>query len=383
MDFSESDEQRMLRDAVAELARQYGHSYFIKQARSNLRATELWTELGDAGFLGVAIGQEYGGGGMGISEMNIVAEELAASGCPNLLLAVLAVCAPVIEKFGNPEQRQEWLPTLASGKAKMSIGITEPNAGSNSHRISTIARRAGAEYRVNGTKHYISGMDEAEYVLTLVRTPSAEGRTDGDLSLLAIECASSGISLSPIPLDIVSTERQFTVFFEDVEVPVDHLIGVEGSGLRHLFHGLNAERMVSAAVATGIGRYALGKAARYASDRVVWDVPIGSHQGVAHPLAEAYAQVELARLMNQKASWLYDHGHESGEASNIAKHAAASSCLTALERAIQVHGGNGLAAEYGLADLWGIARMYGIAPVSQEMVLNYIARHSLHLPKPY
>lgn len=373
----------MLREAVARLASRYGHDYFIKEAASDGRATELWSEVGAAGFLGVAVGEEYGGGGMGISEMNVVAEELASQGCPNLLLAVLAVCGTVLERFGSSEQKQRWLPSLACGEAKMAIAITEPDAGSNTQRIATRAVREGDHFRVNGTKQFISGFDEADHVLVLASaSPNAEGQ-NGKLSLLVTECASDGVDSSPIPLGIVSTERQFTVFFDDVIVPAENLIGSEGDGLRQLFSGLNAERMVSAAVATGIARYALAKAARYAIDRSVWGAPIGSHQGVAHPLAEAYVQVELARLMNQKAAWLYDHGHDAAEASNMAKHSAAAASLAALEQSIQVHGGSGFAAEYGLADLWGIARLYGIAPVSREMVLNYIAHHSLGLPKSY
>ena len=185
-------------------------------------------------------------------------------------------------------------------------------------------------------------------------------------------------------MEATTPEKQFTLFFDDVRVPADNLIGMENDGLRQVFHGLNPERILGAALGNGIARYALDKAARYARDRRVWDVPIGAHQGIAHPLANAKIQVELARLMTQKAAALHDAGDPgAGEASNMAKFAAAEAGIFALDQAIQTHGGNGMATEYGLATLWGPMRLMRTAPISREMILNFVSQHSLGLPKSY
>jgi alkylation response protein AidB-like acyl-CoA dehydrogenase len=195
-----------------------------------------------------------------------------------------------------------------------------------------------------------------------------------------------GLSFTLIPVEIAAPEKQFQLFFDDVAVPADRLLGVEHEGLRQVFSGLNPERITGAAICTGLGRYALARAADYAREREVWDVPIGRHQGVAHPLATAKIELELARLMTAKAAWMHDHDADpaaAGEAANMAKYAAAEAGLHCLDAAIQTHGGNGMASEYGLADLWGLLRLLRIAPVSREMVLNFVAQQSLGLPKSY
>ena len=384
MDFLESDEQLMLRDAVSNIARQYGHQYFVEQARAGLKGQELWDDLGAHGFLGVNVPAEHGGGGMGIAELAIVEEECSAAGCPLLILLVSpGICGTVIRRFGSVEQRERWLPGLGSGRSKMAFAITEPDAGSNSHRISTTATRDGDGYRLNGTKYYISCVDEAEAMVVVARTGVNDLTGRGELSLFIVDCDTDGLSRQVIPVEIVTTELQFTVFFDDVRLSADRLIGSEGGGLTPLFAGLNPERILSAALLNGAARYALDKAAAYANERQVWGVPIGSHQGIAHPLAKAKVDVELARLMTAKAAWMYDAGLDAGEASNMAKFAAADASLAALDQAMQTHGGNGMATEYGLATMWGMTRLLRIAPVSREMILNYVAQHSLGLPRSY
>jgi alkylation response protein AidB-like acyl-CoA dehydrogenase len=387
MDFSETDEQRMLRHAVDGIASKYGHSYFAGRARSGGDTHELWEELAAGGFLGVNVPEEFGGGGMGIAELAIVLEELAANGCPLLLLVVSpAICATIIAHFGSSEQKGSWLPRFGSGELKMAFAITEPDAGSNSHNISTTARRDGDIWRLSGTKYYISGADESEAVLVVTRTGVDEDTGRGRLSLFIVDLDSPGLSKTLIPVEIVAPEKQFTLFFDNVEVPADRLLGTEGDGLRQVFVGLNPERIMTAAMATGIGRYALDKAAAYARDRSVWGTPIARHQGISHPLAKAKIEVELARLMAQKAAWACDCGADAGvagEAANMAKYAAAEASLGALDQAIQTLGGNGMSSEYGLADMWGMARLMRTAPVSREMILNFVAQHSLHLPKSY
>ena len=384
MDFVETEEQLMLRDAVAKVAAGFGHEYWLDAAKHDRRPTELWRAIAELGFAGVNLPSEHGGGGQGLTELAIVAEELAAAGCPLLLLVVSpAIAGSVIARFGTDDQRARWLPGLASGESIFAFAITEPDAGSNSHRLSTTAVRDGDEYRLNGTKYYISGADEAEAILVVTKTGVDEASGKGRLSLFVVPTEVAGLTATVIPVEIVAPEKQFTLFFDDVRIPAANLVGTEGDGLRQIFFGLNPERIMGAAGGAGIARYALAKAAEYARERRVWGAPIGTHQGIAHPLAEAKVDVELAKLMLQKACWLYDHGLDAGEAANMAKFANAEASIRALDQAIQTHGGNGMATEYGLATLWGFTRLMRTAPVSREMILNFVAQHSLGLPKSY
>jgi alkylation response protein AidB-like acyl-CoA dehydrogenase len=386
MEFAESAEQAMLREAVGGIAAKYGHDYYHAKAKGGGRLSELWQDVAAAGFVGVSIPQPYGGGGMGISELAIVTEELAAHGCPLLLLMVSpAICGTILARYGTPEQRQRWLPGLASGATKMVFAITEPDAGSNTHRLSTVAERDdGGGWRIRGTKHFISGVDEADAVLVVARTGSDQASGKGRLSLFIVDTDAPGLQRTRIPMEISAPEQQYVLFFDDLTVPAERLVGSEGEGLRQVFLGLNPERIIAAAGANGTARYALDKAVAYAGQRRVWDTPIGTHQGIAHPLATAKIEVELARLATQKAAWAHDTGQrDAGEVANMAKYAAAEACLHALDAAIQTHGGNAFASEYGLSDLWGVSRVLRTAPVSREMILNFIAEHSLGLPRSY
>ncbi|MBN9097878.1 MULTISPECIES: acyl-CoA dehydrogenase family protein [unclassified Pseudonocardia] len=384
MSFVETSEQSMIRETVAKIAGGFGHDYFVDITRRGEPALELWKALADAGFVAVNIPEEYGGGGQGITELAIVCEELAAAGCPMLVLIVSSgIAAPVIAQHGSAEQRQRWLPAMASGAKKMAFSITEPDAGLNTHKITTSAVRDGEDWRIRGTKYYASGIDEADQVLLVARTGVDEATSRSRLSLFVVDTDAPGLTRTVIPMELKVAEKQFFLHFDDVVVTPDRMIGAEGEGLRHVFTGLNPERITVAAVSAGIGRYALAKASRYANDRQVWDVPIGAHQGLAHPLAEAKIALELARLMTQKAGWLFDSGRDAGAASNMAKFAAADAGLRCLDAAIQIHGGNGMATEYGLADMWGMARLLRTAPVSREMILNYVSEHALGLPRSY
>lgn len=384
MNFEESEEQRMLRDGVKRIASRFGHRWYVERARRGEKTKELWDALAKEGYLGVSLPTEFGGGGMGVSELCIVCEELSAQGCPLLLLVVSpAICGTVIAKFGDDAQKQKWLPGLAAGTTTMCFALTEPDAGSNSHRVSTVAERDGDGWRIRGQKYYISGVDESDAMLLVARTGTDARNGRALLSLFIVDTNAPGLRREPIPMEIVSPEKQFTLFFDDVHVPADRLVAGEGGGLKALFHGLNPERITSAAFSVGIARYALEKAVRYANDRKVWDQPIGAHQGIAHPLAKAKILTELAKLAAYKAAWLHDEGKDAGEAANVARWSAAEAANDALDAAIQTHGGNGLASEYGLADLWGLTRLQKIAPVSREMVLSFVAQHSLGLPKSY
>jgi alkylation response protein AidB-like acyl-CoA dehydrogenase len=384
MDFLPDEELELLRRSVAGVVGRFGHSYFVEQARGGGSAPELWKDLASHGFVGVNIPAEYGGGGGGMAELAAVEEECATGGCPLLMLLVSpAICGSIIARYGSSEQKERWLPGLASGADKMAFAITEPDAGSNTHRISTVATRHGDGWRLRGTKYYISGVDDASRMLVVARTGVDERTGRGELSLFVVDTDTAGLRRQQIPVEVLATERQFTLWFDDVEIGPDRLVGPEGGGLRPLFDGLNPERILSAALLNGIGRYALEKAASYAREREVWGVPIGSHQGIAHPLAQAAVGVELARLMTQKAAWLYDAGADAAEASNMAKFAAADAAGAALDAAIQTHGGNGMATEFGLSTMWGMTRLLRIAPVSREMILNFVAQHTLGLPRSY
>ncbi|MGH3356697.1 MAG: acyl-CoA dehydrogenase family protein, partial [Nocardioidaceae bacterium] len=359
--------------------------YFVRCARSGEHTTELWSAVGKNGYLGVAVPEEYGGGGGGVGDLAAVCEELAAAGCPLLMMVVSpAICATVISRFGTQEQRERWLPGFADGSVTMAFSITEPDAGSNAHRITTTARRDGAGWVLNGRKTFISGVDQADAVLVVGRLEdSRTGRLKPALFVVPTDV--EGFEWQPIEMDLVSPERQFTLFLDDVRLPAEALVGDEDAGLLQLFAGLNPERIMAASFSTGLARHALTKATAYARDREVFDAPIGSHQGIAHPLAESAIEIELARLMTQKAAALYDSGDDeaAGEAANMAKYAAAEAACSAVDRAVQTLGGNGVAAEYGLGSMLVAARVGRIAPVSREMVLNFVAQHTLGLPKSY
>ncbi|MET0234283.1 MAG: acyl-CoA dehydrogenase family protein [Kibdelosporangium sp.] len=385
MNFVESDERLALRKAVKDLGSRYGHEYHLKVAREGGHTTELWQEAGKHGYLGVNVPEEYGGGGGGIGDLAAVCEELSAAGCPLLMMVVSpAICATIIARFGTDEQKQRWLPRFADGSVIMAFGITEPDAGSNSHKLTTTARRDGGDWILRGQKVYISGVDGAEAVLIVGRTEDAKS---GKLkpALYIVPTDAPGFTYQKIDMDMVSPDRQFTLFLDDVRLPADALIGSEDAALAQLFAGLNPERIMAASFATGIGRLALGKGVDYAKTRNVWGTPIGAHQGLSHPLAEAHIEIELARLMTQKAAALYDSGNDmaAGEAANMAKYAAGEAAAKAADQALQVHGGNGMATEYGLGALVLAARVGRIAPVSREMILNFVAQHSLGLPKSY
>ncbi|MEI6700180.1 MAG: acyl-CoA dehydrogenase family protein [Actinomycetota bacterium] len=383
MDFVETEEQQLLRSTVARIASSFGHSYFEREARSGGRATELWGALSEAGFTGVNIPEPFGGG-MGITELAMVAEETAAAGCPLLMFLVSpAICGEVLARFGSEEQQQRWLPGLGSGSSKMAFAITEPNAGSNSHQMETVAKRTQDGWSISGTKYYISGVDESENLLLVTKTGTDPQTGRGQLTLFVVPTDSSGLTMEPIPVEIVATEKQFTLYFDEVQLSDDHRIGPEGGALRPLFMGLNPERILSAAVLCGLGRYAIDKAALYAKERNVWGVPIGAHQGLAHPLAKAKIDLEMARLMLAKAAWEFDQDLDAAESSNMAKLASADAALQAIDQAMQTHGGNGMSTEFGLATVWGMARLLKVAPVSREMILNYIAIHTLGLPRSY
>ena len=384
--YSETEERVALREAVKALAGKYGREYVEKQAREGGKTTELWHDMGKHGFLGVNIPEEYGGGGGGMSDLALVLEETTAAGAPLLMMVVSqAICGSIITRCGTEAQKARWLPSIASGEVTMAFGITEADAGSNSHKITTTATKDNDGWILKGQKTFISGVDEAQQILIVARTADAK---TGNLkpALFVVPTDAAGFTKTVIPMAWSAPEKQFTLFLDDVRLPHDALIGDEDGGLWQLFAGLNPERIMGAAMSCGIARYALDRAVAYAKDRSVWkDQPIGSHQGIAHPLAKIKIELEQARLLWQKAAALYDAGDDfgAGEYANMAKYAGGEISCNATDVAVQTHGGNGMTTEYGLANMLVAARLGRIAPVSREMILNFVAMHSLGLPKSY
>lgn len=384
MNFAESEEHAAIRQAVGAITDKFGPDYYASHALARESTDELWKALAESGFIGINLPEEYGGGGAGMPELALVCEETAAHGCPLLLLLVSsAISGELIAKYGTSAQKQTWLPRMAAGEAKVVFAITEPDAGSNTHRLSTQAVRDGDDYVLSGEKYYISGVDEADALVVVAATGRDSDTGRSQLSLFLVPTDAAGLERQVIPVGVNLPEKQFTLHFDNVRVPASSLLGAENDGFAQVFDGLNPERITGAAICVGVGRFALERASEYARTRTVWDQPIGAHQGVSHPLAKAQIEVQLASLATAKAAWLHENGLPAAEASNVAKYAAAEAAVGAADTAIQVHGGNGLSNEYGLLPQWGLARLLRIAPVSREMILNYVAQHSLRLPRSY
>ena len=276
---------------------------------------------------------------------------------------------------------------MARGEIKLCFALTEPTAGSNSFRISTLARAEGDDYVLNGQKMFISAADEADHMLVVARTTpfdQAQDKREG-LSLLIVDRRAPWVTLQPLEMGVLHPETQFAVYFDDVRVPRSDLVGEEGKGSRYLFDALNPERISAAAVAVGLGQFVLEKAVAYARERVVFDKPIGAHQGLQHPLAEAKTHLELAALMTRYAAQVFDGGDKVTAAAyaNMAKFAAAEAATEACDLAIEVHGGSGFSTDVDLITVWPFIRMLRTVPVSREMVLNYIGEHVLGLPRSY
>jgi len=387
--FIETEEQQALREAVAAMAANYGQDYYLGKARAGQHTDELWNEAGKLGFIGVNLPEEYGGGGAGMYELSLVMEEMAAAGSALLMMVVSpAINGTIISKFGTDDQKKRWLPGIADGSITMAFAITEPDAGSNSHRITTTARRDGSDWILSGQKVFISGVDQAQAVLVVGRTSrSGPGANSESLrpALFIVPTDTPGFTWTKIDMELVSPESQFQLFIDDLRLPSDALVGSEDAAIAQLFAGLNPERIMGAASAVGMGRFAINKAVDYVKTRQVWKTPIGAHQGLSHPLAQNHIEIELAKLMMQKAASLYDIGDDAGaaEAANMAKYAAAEASVRAVDQAVQSLGGNGLTKEYGIAAAVTASKLARIAPVSREMVLNFVAQTSLGLPRSY
>ncbi len=388
MAFSDTEEHRLIRDSVRRVCADFPDAYWAEKDEAHAFPWEFYRAMAAGGWLGIAIPEAYGGSGRGVTEASIVLEEVAASGaamngCSALHLSIFGM-QPVV-RHGGEAMKQRYLPRVASGDLHVAFGVTEPDAGTDTGSITTRARRHGDRYLVRGRKVWTTKALDAERVLLLVRTtPKAQTRrrTDG-LTLLLAELRRPEVKISAIPKVGRNAVATCEVVYEDLPVALDDRVGEEGKGFRYLLDGLNAERILVAREALGIGRAALERAVNYANERVVFGRPIGKNQGVAFPLGEARMRLDAAELMVRKASWLIDRGQACAAEANMAKWLAADACFQAADQALQTHGGFGYAKEFHVERYWREARLQRIAPISQEMVLNYVTEHVLGLPRSY
>ncbi|MEQ8953812.1 MAG: acyl-CoA dehydrogenase family protein [Gammaproteobacteria bacterium] len=388
MEFAESEELGLIRESVRKLCAAFPDEYWEEKDRQQLFHADFYHAVAAAGWIGIAIPAQYGGAGKGIQEAAVVLEEIAASGAAMngatpIHLSMFGM-HPVV-KHGSEAMREAFLPAVARGELQVAFGVTEADAGSDTTSIQTFARREGDHYRVTGRKLWTSKAMESQRVLLLVRTTAKEElqrRTDG-LTLLLAELQRPEVRISPIAKLGRNAVQSCEVFYDDLPVPTSDRVGEEGKGFYYLLDGLNAERILIAAEALGIGRAAMGRAVAYARDRVVFGRPIGKNQGIAFPLAEAQARLDAAELMIRKAAWLIDRDLPCAREANMAKWLAAEAGFFAADCALQTHGGFGYAREYHVERYWREARLMKLAPVSQEMILNYIAEHVLELPRSY
>jgi len=386
MDFELTDEQRMIYEYGNQVAQKYDQRYWLEKARKAEFPQELWDQVGEDGFIGLMVPEEYGGAGLGVQEMALLIEGMSNNGIPLLSMVVGSTMSlPVIADHGSESMKQKYLPDCCTGKTLICFAITEPTAGTNTIRINTLAKKKGDRYLMSGQKTYITSADVSDYALVVARTQShteVEKKTDG-FTLFMVDMKAKGVSMTPLEMSVVLPEKQFQLFFDEVELTDDDIVGTVDKGFEVLFESLNPERIVVSAICTGVGRLALERAAEYASERVVFKGPIGAYQGLQHPLAEAKTQIELASLMTRKAAWLFDNGKPAGEASSMAKVAAADAGMKAVDASLQCFGGNGFTDDYGLYDMFSIVRLLKTAPINKEMLLNYIAEKSLGLPRSY
>lgn len=388
MDFQYTEEQQMIREQVRQLAESFDLDYWLERDRSKTYPHDFFQAFADAGWLGVAIPEAYGGAGLGIMEACILLQEICASGAGTSGSSPIhfSIFPPMpIVKYGNEEQKKVYLPAIADGTMKLGFSITEPDAGTDTTRITTFAERDGDDFIITGRKVWSSNLQNADRTLILVRTTAYEHvdkKTLG-MSLFLMDLKSPGIEIREIEKLGRHSVDSNELYLDQVRVPATDLIGEEGQGFYHLISGLNTERLMVAAEAIGIGQAALRLAVKYANERVVFGRPIGQNQGIQFPLARAYAKLETAQLMVQKGAWKFDHDQPCGEEANIAKHEAAEAGFEACDASIQTHGGMGYAREFHVERLWREVRLYKLAPVSQEMALNFIGEHVLKLPKSY
>jgi acyl-CoA dehydrogenase len=388
LDFAFSEDQRNIREAILELCAEFDDEYWLAKEREATFPTDFHAAVARGGWLGIAMPEEFGGAGLGITEAAILLEAVsesggAMSGASALHMNIFGLNPVVV--FGTAEQKARMLPPLIRGEDQACFAVTEADAGLNTTQITTKAERRGEGYVVSGNKIWISTAQVATKILLLARTtPLEEVRTKtGGLSLFYTDFDRSKIEVREIPKMGRASVDSNMLFIDGLIIPKEDLIGAEGGGFKAILHGMNPERILIAAEAVGIGRVALNKAAKYAKERIVFDRPIGQNQGIQHPLARAWMQLEAARLMVYRAASLYDAGEECGIEANSAKFLAAEAACEACETAVLTLGGMGYAKEYHVERYLRESYIPRIAPITPHMILNYIAERVLGLPKSY
>jgi acyl-CoA dehydrogenase len=388
MNFELTDDQELIRKTVAELASKFDDRYWMEKDQAHEFPHEFYQAIADGGWLGMTIPEAYGGHGLGITEATLLAEAVARSGggmnaASAIHLSIFGMHPVVVH--GSDELKARTLPRVATGELHVCFGVTEPGAGLDTSRITTFAKRDGDHYLVNGRKVWISKAIESQKILLLTRTQHYDEvtkKTDG-MTLFLTDLDRSRVDIRPIPKMGRNAVSSNELFIDDLHVPIEDRIGDEGKGFHYILDGLNPERMLIAAEALGIGRVALEKAVKYGNERRVFDRPIGMNQGIQFPLADSLARLDAAELMLRKATWLYDNGKPCGREANTAKYLCADAGFAAADRALQTHGGMGYSEEYHVSRYFREARLMKIAPVSQEMVLNFLGSHVLGMPRSY
>ncbi|MBM4442541.1 MAG: acyl-CoA/acyl-ACP dehydrogenase [Candidatus Rokubacteria bacterium] len=387
MDFSLTEQQELIRKEVGALARTFSLDYWLEKDDKHEYPWEFVKAFAAGGWLGMIVPEEYGGSGLGVTEAALMLGEICATGAgtsgASPIHFYMFPPMPVI-KHGSADLKRRYLPKIPTGEIVMSFGVTEPNAGTDTSRIQTVAERTGDTFVVNGRKVWNTNAQNATHMLLLARTaPRDPAKPFRGLTLFFTPFDRSKITVREIAKLGRAAVDSNEIFIDGLEVPASDVVGEVGQGFYHLLDSLNPERVLTAIEAVGIGRAALERATQYAKERVVFDRPIGQNQAIAHPLAMAWAKLETAELMCLKAAWLFDNGKPCGAEANTAKLMAAEAGYEACDVAVQTHGGYGYAKEFYVERLWREVRLYKIAPVSQQMVLNYLSEHVLGLPKSY
>ena len=389
MDFELTEDQQTIERAVADLAAKFDDNYWADKDQSHEFPWEFYKAFADAGWVGIAVPEEHGGTGLGIFEASLMMQAIAASGGGQSASSAIHMSIfgmhPVI-KHGSDAMKAATLPRIVEGDLHVCFGVTEPNAGSDTPRITTFAKRnANGGYTVNGKKVWISKALEAEKILLLTRTTKLEDskkKTDG-MTLFLTDLDRDRVDIKPIRKMGRHAVDSNELFIDDLEIPEEDRVGEEGMGFKYLLDGLNPERILVAVESAGTGYAALRRAVAYGKERTVFGRPIGQNQGLAFPLADALTQLDASVLMARKAAWLYDKGLPCGRESNMAKYLCSNAAFEAADRAVQIHGGFGYAAEYHVERYFREARLNRIAPISNEMILNYVAEHVMGLPRSY
>ena len=386
MDFNLTQEQLQIRDEIRKVCSDFPDAYWREIDRQKDYPDAFVRKLSELGWLAALIPEEFGGTGLGITEASIILEEINRSGGVATACHAQMYTMGTLLRHGNPEQKQRYLPKIASGELRLqAFGVTEPNAGSESTRIQTTATRKGDRYVINGQKIFISRVLQSDLMLLLARTTPYDDLTDKTrgLSVFIVDLRAAKGKLEVKPLDLMINHHTNALFLDGVEVPVENLIGEEGMGFRYIIDGWNAERILVAAEAIGDGRWFIERAAKYASERVVFGRPIGANQGIQFPIAKAYANVEAADLVRYQAATRFDRKEKCGAEANMAKLLASEAAWEATNACLTTHGGYGFAVEYDVERKFRETRLLTVAPVSNNLVLAYLGQHVLGMPKSY